>query len=284
MVDFADDLLKGERSGKYTPIDVASWLEEYAAATSAALARAATRATDKASPAHRRLTVDVATAADLGRFFAAKMRAGVLYHLFDKTSDRAAIEAAVSSYRSARDAWSSIVGRTKNVYQPDITVGETRVLRGHWADRLSDIDADIAAVTAKLSSAKPTTGSSPIATAIAEVIGKPSRPSVSGRHAPASTYLEGRSLPLEFAADAPCESVRLHYRIVNQAERWQSAAMQNRAERWHAEIPATYTHSPYPLQYYFEVKTGPALAALYPGLGPQRTDQPYFVVRRGQNG
>jgi hypothetical protein len=39
---------------------------------------------------------------------------------------------------------------TKGVYVADITVGETRVLRGHWADRLADIDADIAAIAAKL--------------------------------------------------------------------------------------------------------------------------------------
>ena len=38
--DFADDLLKGERSGKYTPIEVAQWIEDYAAAATASLARA----------------------------------------------------------------------------------------------------------------------------------------------------------------------------------------------------------------------------------------------------
>jgi hypothetical protein len=42
-----------------------------------------------------------------------------------------------------------------------------------------------------------------------------------------------------------------------------------------------YTRSPFALQYYFEVKMSPASAALYPGLGTERTDQPYFVVRQG---
>ena len=49
---------------------------------------------------------------------------------------------------------------------------------------------------------------------------------------------------------------------------------------WRAAIPSEYTGTPYPLQYYFEVKAAPASAALFPGLGPQRTNQPYFVVRR----
>ena len=91
--DFADDLLRGERSGKYSPIEVASWLEEYGATAAEALSRGDGRATGKTRPEYRRLTIDIATAADLGRFFGAKLRAGVLYHLFDKTGDRAALEA-----------------------------------------------------------------------------------------------------------------------------------------------------------------------------------------------
>jgi len=45
-----------------------------------------------------------------------------------------------------------------------------------------------------------------------------------------------------------------------------------------AVIPAGYTDSPYPLAYYFEVKQS-GRACLYPGLGPDLTHQPYFVVR-----
>ena len=75
--------------------------------------------------------------------------------------------------------------------------------------------------------------------------------------------------------------MRLHYRHVNQAERWQSAPMQPSDRLWRATIPADYTQSPYPLQYYFEVKDAPASAGLFPGLGEHLTRQPYFVVRRG---
>jgi len=50
---------------------------------------------------------------------------------------------------------------------------------------------------------------------------------------------------------------------------------------WQATIPAEYTSTPYPLQYYFEISDGPASANLNPGLGPELTNQPYFVVRRG---
>ncbi len=43
---------------------------------------------------------------------------------------------------------------------------------------------------------------------------------------------------------------------------------------------ASYTDSAYPLQYYIELRQGPASAWLYPGFTAELTNQPYFVVRR----
>jgi hypothetical protein len=278
--DFADDLLKGERSGKYTPIEVAQWIEDDAAAATALLARGDSRATRKDQPEYRRLTIDIAVAAGLGRFFGAKFRAAVLYRIFDRTGDRAALEEALKGYRAARQAWAAIAGRTKNVYVDDITVGEQRHLRGHWADRLAEIDADIAAIAAKADAAKPAQASGPIARAIAEALGRPQRPVVAGRHTPASRFQPGRPMALEFAADKTYASVRLHYRRVNQAERWQSMPMQAASRIWRGAIPSEYTQSPYPLQYYFEVTEAPDSAALYPGFGERLIGQPYFVLRR----
>jgi hypothetical protein len=71
----------------------------------------------------------------------------------------------------------------------------------------------------------------------------------------------------------------MYYRPVNQAERYQTVEMHGQATRFAAEIPGNYTNSPYPLQYYFELRRGPASAWLYPGLGPELMDQPYYVVR-----
>ena len=282
MNQFAEDLLKGERDGRYTPIEVAQWIEDYAATASASLARGERRATGKDRPEYRRLVIDTAVAAGLGRFFGAKFRAGVLYHIFEQTGDRAAIEAALTSYRRARDAWAAIAAGTKDVYRTDITVGETRVLRGHWADRLADIDSDIAIIAAKRDTARPAQTAGPIARAVAEALGKPRRPAVAGRHVPTTSFQPGRALAIEFAADRACVAVRLHYRHVNHAERWQSVAMGSEGRVWRVSIPADYTQSPYPLQYYFEVKQAPNVWGLHPGLGDQLNGQPYHVVRMGK--
>jgi len=278
--EFADDVLRGERNGKYTPIEVSHWIETDAGKAIEALARSNRVVSSRNRPAYRRAAVDVAIGADLGRFFGAKFRAGVLYRVFEQTGDRAALDASLKQYRAAREVWAGIAARTKGVYRDDITVGEQRYLRGHWADRLADIDADIAAVEAKVNSAKPPGQGGPAARAIAEALAQPQPRVASGRHTPPASYGGGHAVPLEFAAEREYRSVTLYYRHVNHAERWQSLRAQSNGRVWRAAITSDYTGTPYPLQYYFEVTTA-AEAALYPGLGPQRTHQPYFVVRRG---
>jgi hypothetical protein len=54
--------------------------------------------------------------------------------------------------------------------------------------------------------------------------------------------------------------------------------MNEEAGHYRATIPGNYTGSPYPLEYYFEVRLAPDTAFLYPGLGKDLTSQPYFVA------
>jgi hypothetical protein len=279
--DFADDLLKGQRRGKYTPIEVAHWIESYAETTTSSLTLANSRASHKARPEYRRLTIDIAVVADLGRFFAAKLRAGVLNRIFKQTGDRLAIEEALKAYRAAREAWAATIARTRGIYMADITTGELRQLRGHWADRLADIDSDIAALALKLESAQSVPAGGPAAHAIIEALAQPQRPSLSGRHTPPPNFQPGHAFSVEFTAESPCSSIEMHYRHVNQAERWQRESMQSEGRLWRAIIPSEYTQSPYPLQYYFEIRVAPESAVLYPGFGNELIGQPYFVVRRG---
>ena len=56
--------------------------------------------------------------------------------------------------------------------------------------------------------------------------------------------------------------------------------MQARDNGYRAVVPAGYTQSLYPLQYYFELKTGPDQACLFPGFAANLSNQPYFVVRQ----
>jgi len=276
--DFAGELLKGERSGKYTPIEYAQWIEDYADEASKHLARAETMAKGSG---FRRMAVDVKIQAGLGHFFGAKFRSAILYAIYEQSGDRGALELAVQWYRKARSSWAELSEVARGVYTADITVGEQPYQRGHWLDRLPAIDEDIAMMAGKLDQAPAQTTPQPenVRLAIQEAVGRPARPSVECSHVQPERFKVGKPLELELSVGKEIASARMYYRHVNHAERWRSMEMQETDKRYRAAIPADYTNSEYPLQYYFELKEAPASAWLYPGFAEDLMNQPYFVVR-----
>jgi len=278
----ADELLKVSRCGKYSPIDVATWLENHALNAEQGLKDAEAKASNKNSAEYRRMAVDVWIQIGLGRFFAAKMRSGVLFGIYQQSSDYEALQQSLKQYRTARQHWADLAERARNVYQKDVTAGPEAFLRGHWLDRLPAIDDDIAFMAKMLDEAKKPDGTRAphIASAIAACMAPALLHSVEANHHVPSHFKPGEALPVTIKFDKAPQSVQLCYRHVNQGERFQLADVQLEGATGKATIPAEYTSSPYPLQYYFRVNQSAAMAVNYPGLGSQLIDQPYFVVRR----
>ena len=279
--DFAADLMQGKRSGKYSPIEVAAWLDDLADTATRQLAVATAQSTAKKSPEFRRLALDVSIEAGLGRFFAAKLRAAVLWAIYDKTNDRPALMEAVKAYQAARDAWAQLANRAKGAYAPDITVGEQAWLRGHWLDRLQAIDDDMMDMGRRLD-VSANTFNPHVRAALDAVLGASPRTPAPCRHTAPASFTPKQPLELEISLlpGRRASAMRLYYRHVNQAERFQMAEMKGAAGRYRATIPAEYTDSPFPLQYYFEVAALPSRAWLYPGFAASLANQPYFVVQR----
>ena len=75
-------------------------------------------------------------------------------------------------------------------------------------------------------------------------------------------------------------TVRVYFRHVTQAERYESVEMQFTAGIYTATIPGEYTNSVYPIEYYFELKRADGEAWLYPGFNTNLDNQPYFVLRK----
>jgi hypothetical protein len=119
--------------------------------------------------------------------------------------------------------------------------------------------------------------------AILAATGRPQRPSVRCSHTPPKSFQPGEAvaITLSFADLESRErpsAIRLRYRQVNQAERWQAIDMERSPDGYSAAIPGTYSKSPYALQYYFEFLRDPHLAWLYPGFDANLANQPYFVI------
>ncbi len=279
--DFATELLRGERSGKYSPIEVAQWLEDLAdkAATQLAVAEGKT---DKNTVEFRRMAADVRIQIALGRFFATKLRAGVLYAIHEQSPNlNGALREALETYRKARDIWAQLAEETSRIYVPDLTFGPRPYQRGNWSDRLAAMDDDIAEM-AKLVAALPNHGISIDITQVAvdHALSHPQWRAIDCIHTPPAKFIRGKDLGIEMSTRQQ-GSALLYYRHVNQSERYQSVEMQAKAGKYWAAIPASYTDSEYPIQYYFELKEKGryANAWLYPGLNAALANQPYFVVR-----
>jgi hypothetical protein len=275
IVEHVGDLLEGRANPKYSPIEVAQWLQDYTTASSQAMASARLQATHHTSPEFRRIEEDVLIQDGLGRFFAAKLRSGVLFEIYSKTGNAEAGKLALAKYQEARSSWASMAERANKVYQADITYGNIPMRRGNWSARMAGIDADVAAMEKKLQ-APPGGSTQNVASAIRAATVKPNRPSVRCVHTPPASFHPGQPLALSLSASA--DAVQLYYRHVNQGERWVSTDMQRSQTGYTATIPGNYTNSVYSLQYYFVLRRGTDAAWFFPAFNATLSNQPYYAI------
>ena len=228
------------------------------------------------------MQIDVSMQSGLGLFFGAKFRSAILYEIFAQTGDRTALEEAIKVYRSARSNWANIANIAKDVYTQDITIGEQTFLRGHWLDRIPAIDEDIADMVKKQEDVKDDhpVRKEVIQSAIRQALGRPHRAITTAIHNKPVQFSRGQQMDIEVSFEKMPSSVHLYYRHVNHAERFKNVEMQLVDKHYKANIPADYTNSLYPIQYYFILKYGTKSASLYPGFDPNLANQPYFLVRQ----
>jgi hypothetical protein len=284
VVEYSRELLAGQPSAKYSPIEVAQWLEDFASASGIALASARKSVRSHTSPEFRRIEADIILQTGVGLFFASKLRSAVLYEIFLQTGSSEAGNLALTHYKKARETWSEMATRANSVYISNVSYGDVPRRKGHWSDRLAGIDIDVAAMQAKLQS--PPAPASPVENAeqaIRAAGGKPSRPIPDCVHTAPDSFRPGQPLPLSLAISSgsnPPTSVRLFYRHVDQAERWLSAAMQDNGGKFSSEIPGDYTQSTYPLQYYFEIGFENTAASPFPAFNATLSNQPYYAISK----
>jgi len=282
--EHAVDLMAGNANAKYSPVEVAQWMEDLAESASKAIGEARVAAAAKAhGAAFRRVEADVLIQVGLGRFFAAKLRSGVLFAIFEQSGDAQAGALAVDQYRLAREAWAGIASHAAGVYRADISYGNVALRRGHWKDRLAAIDKDAEAMAARLRNAQHGEPTQNTRQAIQAVISRPVRPAIDCMHTAPRVFKPGTPLALSLnVAQSPAvdalPGVILHYRHVDQAERWKQADMTRDGTTFSATIAGEYTQSPYALQYYVEFRGQNEAAWLYPAFDAALSNQPYLVV------
>jgi hypothetical protein len=284
VVEYAQELITHKPGAKYSPIEVAQWLEDCIAASREALDEARRTVKTRSGSAFRRMEEDVLIQIGLGAFFAHKLRSSVLYEIFKATTNPQAGKLAIEHYQNARDTWATMATRAKSVYRANVSYGSIPKRSGHWLDRLPAVDVDLAAMKAKVAAAAPSElqpilGDQGVQAATA----RPQRPEARCAHTPPERFTPGQALQLRLTTASgegvhDVHSVRLLYRHVDQAERWNAMDASAANGAYTAAIPAEYTQSEFALEYYFELEDGRGLAWMYPGLDKTLSNQPYFAI------
>ncbi len=278
--DHVEELLSSRRSGRYSPEDVAEWLDRLAKQAEEEMSAARSSGGPLTAVSFRRVAVDVAAQAGIARFFAGKFRAGIAYSLFKRTHEARFLADAVASYQSAREAFASVVSVTSGAYQRDLAFGNRISEHGHWADRLPAIDEDLNALRREEQAAR-LAGAQPVVELRQPRIGK--RPEFT--HARPQAFRPGDALRIEGTIRSPFNGrVVLHYRHVNQGDAYKTVEMAGEAGRFAATIGEEYTRSPYALMYFFSLHAEGGDAWLSPGLDVGEdvslAAQPYHLLRQ----
>ena len=275
--DYAALLLKAETSHRYTPLDAADWLEKLADGCEGEVLKAKATASF-GRPAVQRMLADVAICGGLSRFFAEKLRASVWAELFIATKASRLIEPAIEHARRSILAWEAIAAISQELYQDDLTYGPQSWLRGSWHARLPEIRAELLDLEALRGGGRHET-IAPTAAVAAAIAAMETRRPVRGDPGiveAAKHFDAGQPFRVWIAGPADAEPV-LHYRHVNQAERWQTMPMRQAGEGFAAEIPGEYTRSPFHLQYFVSL-TREGASILCPGLRDNLANEPYFTA------
>jgi len=280
--DFVRELRAGEPSGRVSPLRVAEWLDRLAEDAArrlddvdAALARPDAEA--------RRWIIDVRILAALGRFFAGKLRSAVCYEMHTATGSGEALQVAIEAYGIARRAWMDASTRSADVYLRDLAFGPQPWLRGHWADRMPAIDADLQDMEGRCGpqEAEVSAGDRDARRLLDPATR--SLPRLEVHHAPPYAFRASEPLELRLhvrgdGADR-LRRVTLRYRPMNQALPFAEQGMEREGSGFLGCVPGADLGTSYPLAYAFVLRDIHGTAWRYPGLGDDLSGQPYFTVR-----
>lgn len=276
--EFVDEVLGQEPSGRYTPLQVAAWLERLGESALAPLTELS-----GITPGAGAVAADVRIQAGLGRFFAEKLRAAFLYELGTRLRDGAVLAEAVRRYRSAREEWARLAGAAGASHpEGDLVFGPDAHLRGHWADRIEAIDLDLRAMDSLAAATAPGEGGLTWLDR-AESVSLEPPPATAVRITESRSPDGGLTVVARVTAagpHGPARGVVLNVRPVDQSALYSRLHLTPTRAGFAGTMSGDALDARYDTQYFLTVETVAGARWIYPGLGPSLLEQPYRVAGR----
>jgi len=280
--EYVHDELAGDIAGKYTPPQVARWLDHLAEETVAAVAEAEARATDAPDTGEYLATLlDLRMLADLAAFHAHKTHAALGLSRYREADDVDALADALASMRAAREAWAALAERGQDTYHDDLRFGTGPPAgdEGQWIDRLEEVDADVDELERLADIEGVDTGGTTDASIPDAGFGP--FPAASFDLDLPGRWSAGEDLPVAVAAGElnGADAVRLHYRHTNQLEgAFESVEMEPVDGGYRATVPGEYLTPEWDLLAYVSAVDAAGDVTVVPGLYHATEAMPYRVV------
>jgi len=280
--EYVEDLVAENLKGKYSPLQVADWLDEMAQKTSAALAAAEGSVTDRKEAEYLALTVDLSMLCDLARYHAEKLRAATALALWRTKKVNSYLSDAAVLLDSAISFWNALSDRGRENYYHDLNFSSagSKTRRGTWGDLTVELTADRATLSEMLEANG--------------VAANETQPTGSYRAASfarescdlAATFPDtarpGQSLEIEVALSGfgePEAPPVLHYRHTDQTEGlFHTMKMERGRAGYRATIPAEYMSPEWDLQIYVTIQGASGACVMLPGIYHPFYPYPYHVI------
>jgi hypothetical protein len=226
----------------------------------------------------QRILIDVEILAGIARHFAEKFRASCWAELFIASKATVLIEPMINHAKRSVAAWQRLSAVSRGIYHDDLTYGPQSWLRGSWHARLPEMEAELLDLEALrgFGGTESVPATSAVNAAIAALRAQRPTAADTSIKATAAGFTSGQ--PLEISVPAGAEGAPiLHYRHINQAERWKSTPMAASTNGFSATIPGDYTKSDFHLQYFISFQRD-GQSVLVPGLEANLANEPYFTA------
>ena len=147
MADQARSLVAGTDTAKRRPVQTSQWFETVATLIQDEMSLAEQGKAGQYSAEWISTATDLRMLANLARFHARRLLAGVQYNLHKQTGDLWALDEAVALEAQATAAWAQIVKCAGDVYAKDLAFGVFRVgFSRHWKEELALLEKGLEAL------------------------------------------------------------------------------------------------------------------------------------------
>ena len=280
--EFAEALLSQKLSGKYSPLQSAQWLVQFAEDTYRAIEQADAIGENSTNAEYRAMKTDMLLLCDFARYHANKILSAFALKCFDITKDKSYLSDCVLLFKQAKKYWSSLSELGLKAYHHDLefSTAGTKTRHGTWKELLSEFEADEKTLLGLVEEYDVELSSdlahcyTPVSFDAGMYTFSENLPETHKANTPLTIEVNACTL-----ADLYDKPFVLHYRHTNHLEgEFKTIKMEPTDRGFRATIPAEYLPPEWDLMVYVTMQDKDGSCLMLPGIYHPKFPYPYHVI------